>query len=112
MRSHYADRLHLEFKAVLPEVRSVVIETRAPSKVARLTSVETFDATPAPRAVAAAPMQPVEADEQPSLFGGPAPTPALRRVRRAPRRRLLPRWWPLRRPHCVFPPTGRRSTRA
>jgi chromosomal replication initiation ATPase DnaA len=41
VRSHYADRLHLEFKAVLPEVRSVVIETRAPSKVARLTSVET-----------------------------------------------------------------------
>ncbi len=76
VRSHYADRLHLEFKAVLPEVRSVVIETRAPSKVARLTSVETFDAAPAPRAVAAAPVQPVEVDEQPSLFGAPAPTPA------------------------------------
>lgn len=77
VRSHYADRLHLEFKAVLPEIRSVVIETRAPSKVARLTSVET-EAAPAPRAVqAAAPVesQPVEDEEQPSLFGDPSPKP-------------------------------------
>jgi chromosomal replication initiator protein len=73
VRSHYADRLHLEFKAVLPEVRSVTIETRAPSKVARLTSVETFDA--APRTATAAPAQPVEVDDQPSLFGMPAPAP-------------------------------------
>lgn len=80
VRSHYADRLHLEFKAVLPEIRSVVIETRAPSKVARLTSVETLDAAPAPRPVAAAPRavesQPVEQDDQPSLFGVPTPAPA------------------------------------
>ncbi len=78
VRSHYADRLHLEFKAVLPEIRSVVIETRAPSKVARLTSVETMEAAPAPRAAqAAAPVesQPVEDEEQPSLFGDPSPKP-------------------------------------
>ncbi|WP_322964003.1 chromosomal replication initiator protein DnaA [Sphingomonas fuzhouensis] len=75
VRSHYADRLHLEFKAVLPEVRSVVIETRAPSKVARLTSVETLEPAPAPRTVAAAP-QPVEDAEQPSLFAVPTPAPA------------------------------------
>ncbi|KTT71271.1 DnaA N-terminal domain-containing protein [Sphingomonas sanguinis] len=78
VRSHYADRLHLEFKAVLPEIRSVVIETRAPSKVARLTSVETMEAAPAPRAAqAAAPVesQAVEDEEQPSLFGDPSPKP-------------------------------------
>ncbi|WP_312491064.1 DnaA N-terminal domain-containing protein, partial [Sphingomonas sp.] len=40
VRSHYADRLHLEFKAVLPEVRAVMLETRAPSRAAKLTSVE------------------------------------------------------------------------
>lgn len=80
VRSHYADRLHLEFKAVLPEVRSVVIETRAPSKVARLTSVETLDPAPAPRAAVASlravESLPVEQDDQPSLFGAPAPAPA------------------------------------
>ena len=84
VRSHYADRLHLEFKAVLPEVRSVVIETRAPSKVARLTSVETSDTAPAPRSAApglrAVESQPVKEDEQPSLFAesAPAPRPAPR----------------------------------
>lgn len=75
VRSHYADRLHLEFKAVLPEIRAVVIETRAPSKVARLTSVETFDAAPAPRAAAPAESPLVEREEQPSLFAAPAPKP-------------------------------------
>lgn len=83
VRSHYADRLHLEFKAVLPEVRSVVIETRAPSKVARLTSVETFDSAPAPRAAAPVESPRIEDDEQPSLFGEPAPKP-LRVVPAAP----------------------------
>lgn len=87
VRSHYADRLHLEFKAVLPEVRSVVIETRAPSKVARLTSVDTLDAAPAPRAATpglrAVESQPVEQEDQPSLFAAPAPVPAPRPAARA-----------------------------
>ena len=30
VRNHYADRLMLEFKALVPEVRSVAIETRSP----------------------------------------------------------------------------------
>lgn len=75
VRSHYADRLHLEFKAVLPEIRAVLIETRAPSKVARLTSIETIEAARAPRATMAVESQPIEDEEQPSLFGDPAPQP-------------------------------------
>ncbi|MGE7205286.1 chromosomal replication initiator protein DnaA [Sphingomonas sp. NPDC019816] len=75
VRSHYADRLHLEFKAVLPEVRAVMLETRAPSRAAKLTSVEAVEPAPAPRPAAlraeAAPSL-VESDEQPSLFGAPA----------------------------------------
>ncbi|EGI55652.1 chromosomal replication initiator protein DnaA [Sphingomonas sp. S17] len=81
VRSHYADRLHLEFKAVLPEVRAVMIETRAPSRAAKLTSVETLDATPAPRAavsrVEVSP-EPVESDDQPSLFAVPTPAKPAR----------------------------------
>ena len=73
VRSHYADRLHLEFKAVLPEVRAVVIETRAPSKVARLTT-ETLEAAPLRVVARNDEPQPQarEDDEQPSLFGEPA----------------------------------------
>ncbi|WP_343527712.1 chromosomal replication initiator protein DnaA [Sphingomonas sp.] len=86
VRSHYADRLHLEFRAVLPEVRSVVIETRAPAKVARMTSVETFGAAPTREPVpsarsAEAPSAPVGDDEQPSLF---AEVVAPRSLRAAP----------------------------
>lgn len=33
VRNHYADRLLLEFRAILPQVRSVSIETRAPGAV-------------------------------------------------------------------------------
>jgi chromosomal replication initiator protein len=78
VRSHYADRLHLEFKAVLPEVRAIMFETRAPTaKAVRLTTTDTLDlSTPAASRAAPTPAPAVEA--QASLFGGaetPAPAP-------------------------------------
>ncbi|WP_314373157.1 chromosomal replication initiator protein DnaA [Sphingomonas paucimobilis] len=86
VRSHYADRLHLEFKAVLPEVRAVMIETRAPSRAVKLTSVESLDAAPAARPAALraeAPSALVESDDQPSLFAAPAAAPSPVKAARA-----------------------------
>ncbi|WP_230483586.1 chromosomal replication initiator protein DnaA [Sphingomonas sp. Leaf21] len=129
VRSHYADRLHLEFKAVLPEVRSVVIETRAPSKVARLTT-ETPEAAPL-RVVARtdeprAPAQPVADDDQPSLFGEPvtrprpvpvaveapalAPTPAARPAARSVAKPAAPAPAPALRVPSDRPPLDPRLT--
>lgn len=58
VRNHYADRLALEFRAILPHVRSVAIETRVPG-------AETMVVT-AP-AVSAVVMQPVADIERPLL---------------------------------------------
>ncbi|HVF95471.1 MAG TPA: chromosomal replication initiator protein DnaA [Sphingomonas sp.] len=52
VRNHYADRLLLEFRALLPQVHSVLIETRPASSVAAVLTA-TLAATPA------APVQPV-----------------------------------------------------
>jgi chromosomal replication initiator protein len=55
VRNHYADRLALEFKALVPDVRSVAIETRSASAVTVLTAP-----APAPAPVAAAPAAPIK----------------------------------------------------
>ncbi len=50
VRNHYADRLLQEFRAILPDVRNVSIETRSATPVPKVLSVEPVSAT-----VAAAP---------------------------------------------------------
>jgi len=48
VRNHYADRLVLEFKQILPNVRTVQIETRAPGRAAVVLAIEPVaDAIPA-----------------------------------------------------------------
>ncbi|MCP3735282.1 chromosomal replication initiator protein DnaA [Sphingomonas sp. RP10(2022)] len=58
VRNHYADRLMLEFRTLLPNVRSVSIETRVASPVAVTLVAETPEA-PAPAPVAPVTAQPV-----------------------------------------------------
>jgi len=48
VRNHYADRLFQEFRSILPDVRSVSIETRVASARPAILSVEATDAAPAP----------------------------------------------------------------
>jgi len=61
VRNHYADRLVLEFKTLVPDVRSVAIETRTPGAVTVL-------APPAPTVAPAAPVPAAKpAGEQPVL---------------------------------------------
>ena len=64
VRSHYADRLTLEFKALMPRVRSVSIETRAVGEVPVLVVAPAVPAVP-PLPVAATPRN--GAVERPSL---------------------------------------------
>lgn len=52
VRNHYADRLALEFRALLPQVRTVVVETRRAAS-----EVTVIEAAPAPAAPAAAPAE-------------------------------------------------------
>ncbi len=62
VRSHYADRLALEFRQVMPTVRSVIVETRAPGPqpmTLMLDSAEAVASSPATPSVAAAPLPPV-----------------------------------------------------
>jgi chromosomal replication initiator protein len=65
VRNHYADRLLLEFRAMLPDVRAVVIETRAASNGAGTVAVLAPEPVIAPAAVAPAPAKP--AAERPVL---------------------------------------------
>ena len=75
VRSHYADRLLLEFRRLLPQVRSVSVETRVATPVAAtLTAAPVAVPTPAPAespVVEAEPLPlfaaPVRTAEQPSL---------------------------------------------
>ena len=72
VRSHYADRLLHEFRALLPGVRSVTIDTvRKPALtevIAAPAPLAVVAATPAPAPVAAVPTAPAaEAVEQPVL---------------------------------------------
>ncbi|KQS01838.1 chromosomal replication initiator DnaA [Sphingomonas sp. Leaf357] len=55
VRNHYADRLVAEFRAILPDVRNVAIETRAAS--APKPAVLTVETSAAPVVVAAAPSE-------------------------------------------------------
>ena len=48
VKSHYADRLFYEFRAILPGVRSVSVETLSEAKPARAITVETPVASEAP----------------------------------------------------------------
>ena len=68
VRNHYADRLVLEFRQLLPAVRSVSIETRAPGPAPVILAAEP-DATVAPErpVVAVAPVLVAPASEQPVL---------------------------------------------
>jgi len=56
VRNHYQDRLLAEFRAQLPAIRAVVIETRSATPAPAVLSVEKNDAAPAqPAGVAATP---------------------------------------------------------
>ena len=69
VRNHYADRLALEFRTLLPHVRSVAIETRAPgatAEVIELAAPAPAIATPA-AAVMAAPAGDAPLPERPQL---------------------------------------------
>ncbi|SFP50869.1 chromosomal replication initiator protein DnaA [Sphingomonas rubra] len=66
VRSHYADRLLLEFRQYLPHVRSCTVETRIAAPVATLT------AEPAPAPLVEAPA----AIATPAAVESPAPAPA------------------------------------
>ena len=57
VRNHYADRLNLEFRALLPQVRSVTIETQAPDQVPVVTAPADVELA-APAAVRPASEQP------------------------------------------------------
>ena len=58
VKSHYADRLFFEFRTLLPEIRSVSIETLSEARPQRVLSVETPVVTPEPpKAAAARPAQ-------------------------------------------------------
>jgi chromosomal replication initiator protein len=60
VRNHYADRLLLEFRALMPGVRGVSIETRIAAPAAIKLVAETVEpAAPAPFALPAAPAAPV-----------------------------------------------------
>jgi len=50
VRNHYADRLLQEFRAILPDVRSVSIETRSAAPAPQVLSVDVSAAAAAPRA--------------------------------------------------------------
>lgn len=59
VRNHYADRLFQEFRSILPEIRSVSIETRvarpAPAVLTADAAIVAAPAAPAPMAIAARP---------------------------------------------------------
>jgi chromosomal replication initiator protein len=70
VRNHYADRLVLEFKQILPHVRTVQIETRAPGRAPVVLAIE-----PVPDAIPAKPVAdpvPVEAKPAPKPVAEPA----------------------------------------
>ncbi|HXH16376.1 MAG TPA: chromosomal replication initiator protein DnaA [Sphingomonas sp.] len=52
VRNHYADRLVLEFKQILPHVRTVQIETRAPGRAAVVLAIAPVADAVAPKPVA------------------------------------------------------------
>jgi len=66
VRNHYADRLLLEFKAMVPEVRSVLIETRAAGTLPVLVA-EPAPSTTAAATVAATAAPAIPAAERPQL---------------------------------------------
>ncbi|WP_426260480.1 chromosomal replication initiator protein DnaA [Sphingomonas sp. DC1100-1] len=78
VRNHYADRLMLEFRALLPGVRSVSIETRVAAPLVKL--VAEAPATPAPQPAAVLP------------FVQPAPAVVASDAPRAERPPLDPRF--------------------
>ena len=69
VRNHYADRLVMEFRALLPNVRSVSIETRVAGPTPVILSAEPTPAsdTPVSKAADAKAPAPVAAQEQPVL---------------------------------------------
>ncbi|MGA1798715.1 chromosomal replication initiator protein DnaA [Sphingomonas sp. 4RDLI-65] len=88
VRNHYADRLVLEFRQILPNVRTVQIETRAPGRAPVVLAIETV---PVPADVVAAlavepTPQPVQTSMKfgvdpslkpaPAVVAAPAPVPA------------------------------------
>ncbi|MBD8700959.1 chromosomal replication initiator protein DnaA [Sphingomonas sp. CFBP 13714] len=79
VRNHYADRLALEFRQILPQVRTVQIETRRPGPKPVLlvmpTPAEVPDRTTAAAAVEPAQV-PVKFGVDPSLKPAPAAQPA------------------------------------
>ena len=58
VRNHYADRLHLEFRALMPQVRTVSIETRAASVPAAILTAEPVATPAAPAATSCAAERP------------------------------------------------------
>jgi chromosomal replication initiator protein len=80
VRNHYADRLLLEFRALLPQVRSVAIETRTAEALTLLTAPAPASA-PVPAPVAAASVPAVEAARPTPapVQASAAPVPAAER---------------------------------
>ncbi|KQN31206.1 chromosomal replication initiator protein DnaA [Sphingomonas sp. Leaf38] len=85
VRNHYADRLALEFKQILPNVRTVQIETRAPGRAPVVLAIETMPvpdltvSTPVPApipagAVAAPAVEPAPPPVQTSMKFGVDPS--------------------------------------
>ncbi|MEG3160965.1 chromosomal replication initiator protein DnaA [Sphingomonas sp. LB2R24] len=91
VRNHYADRLVLEFKQILPNVRTVQIETRAPGRAPVVLAIEPVadaipakpvagplpvEAKPAPKPVAEPAQVSMKFGVDPSLKPAPAPVAA------------------------------------
>jgi chromosomal replication initiator protein len=92
VRNHYADRLVLEFKQILPNVRTVQIETRAPGRAAVVLAIEPVadaipakpvadplpvETKPAPKPVADPVQATMKFGVDPSLKPAPAPVVTL-----------------------------------
>ena len=92
VRNHYADRLVLEFKQILPNIRTVQIETRAPGRAAVVLAIEPVadaipakpvadplpvEAKPAPKPVADPVQATMKFGVDPSLQPAPAPVVTL-----------------------------------
>ncbi|MEG3173272.1 chromosomal replication initiator protein DnaA [Sphingomonas sp. ZB1N12] len=90
VRNHYADRLVLEFKQILPNVRTVQIETRAPGRAPVVLAIEPVAdavalrpiADPVPVQVEPAPERGAESVQAAMKFGvdpslKPAPAPVI-----------------------------------
>lgn len=69
VRNHYADRLALEFKQILPHIRTVQIETRAPGRAPVVLAIEPAPAVPVAESRAPEPKLTAEPAQVSMKFG-------------------------------------------